>query len=225
MSFDAAEPITESGVALVERIKQESRRRVLIAALAAVVVQLAVVAHAEEGDAARLAEGDILVTTDPVKDSDVPLVTVRAVVDAPPENLWAIIQDCGNYAKAMPRIQASKELLREGNREHFFAECLVTATMPFPLPNLTSHTRVEHTIEPGKKWLRTFKLVEGDYLVNEGSWTLVPYGADGKRTFVTYRLHAQPKLPLPQGLVSRGQQRALSDIMKKLRELTATPTE
>ncbi len=208
-----------------ERIKREGRAGALVAALVAVVVHGAAVAHSDEGDEARLAKGDILVATDAVEGSDVPLVTVRAVIDAPPANVWAIIQDCGNYAKTMPRITASKELSREGTGEHFFVDCQVTASMPFPLPSLTSHTRVEHTIEPGKKWLRRFTLIDGDYLVNDGEWTLLPYGADGTRTFFTYRLHARPKLPLPQSLVSRRQEGVLADIVKKLRELTATPAK
>ncbi len=210
---------------MLKRTKMERRASTLAAALVAVVVQSALVAHSDESDDARLAKGDILVTTDAVEGSDVPLATVRAVIDAPPARVWAIIQDCGNYAQTMPRIAASRELSREGTGEHFFVDCQVTASMPFPLPSLTSHTRVEHTIEPGKKWLRRFKLVDGDYLVNDGEWTLVPYGADGTRTFFTYRLHARPKLPLPQSLVSRGQEGALSDIVKRLRELTATPAK
>lgn len=185
-------------------------------ALLASTLLLCSPALAAEDREARLDKGEVLASSENVPGTRVPLAQVEAVIHAPPEKVWAYVSDCARYSTTFQRILASRELAREGNT----VTCEVTTDLPFPLADLTSVNRAVHTVEPGKRWLREWKLVSGDYDFNQGSWELVPFRGDAGRTLARYRLHAQPKVGLPQGLVQAAQERNLPGVMHRLRELT-----
>lgn len=172
-----------------------------------------VAAAPDAADAARLAAGDVLVRK-PAPDT----VRIIAVIDAPPEKLWAIITDCGNYKTTMPGIAASELLTADGNT----MTCKVTADVPFPLPDLVSVTRVTLKVS-ADRFERTWTLVEGDYDRNEGSWLLERHGPDGKKTLATYTVNAKPRLPLPESVVKRAQESKLPDMMRSLRARVTAP--
>ncbi|MBL9036914.1 MAG: hypothetical protein JNG84_00235 [Archangium sp.] len=172
-------------------------------------------AFAEDSLEVRLARGDVIVSTEPVAGSDIPRVTVQGVIDAPPEKMWTIIDDCGNYAKHMPRIAASTEVSRDGNK----VTCRITADMPWPVSDLTSESAGVHTVEPGKRWMREWKLVRGDYVQNTGRWVLTPFGTDATRTLAMYQVHVQPKVALPQALLNSAQTKTLPTVIYRLREV------
>ena len=175
--------------------------------------------------AAPAAAGDdpsIKVWTDKVAGSDIPYASVEAVIDAPPAVVWEIVSRCNNYEKNMPRVAEAKELAREGDESSSFTTtCRVVADLPFPLGDLTSISKAVHTVEPGVKYVRKWSFVSGDYIMNEGSWTLVAVD-DGKKTRATYRLRAKPKLALPDSMLASFQQQTLPDVIKKLRATTST---
>lgn len=98
----------------------------------------------------------------------VPTVTAEAIIAAPAERLWALIDRCADYKDTMVSIVASRELWRRDNKR----SCDITADLPFPLPDLRGTTEAINTIDPGKRWRRAWHLTEGDYAVNNGSWTL-----------------------------------------------------
>lgn len=174
-------------------------------------------------DDAKLAAGEVVTSLRKVPGSDVEEATAKAVIDAAPEKVWALVSACAGYKHNMPSIVESAELSRvpakesDGPNAVEITKCKVVADLPFPLSDLTSVTRGVHTIEPGKLWRRQWTLIEGDYTRNEGSWTLVPWG-DGTKTLATYRIHAEPKVPLPAPLMASVQQGKLPEVMKKLRE-------
>jgi ribosome-associated toxin RatA of RatAB toxin-antitoxin module len=191
---------------------------------ACVAVVVPVLAGVLTSFAARAGDDGIQVWTEPVAGSETPVAVVQAVVDAPPAALWEIISRCADYKNRMPRIASSKELSRSGD-EHkaFTTTCEVTADLPFPLSDLTSVNRAEHIVEPGVRYVRSWKLISGDYDLNEGSWTLVALDG-GARTKVTYRLRAKPRVPLPDAMLRQVQQGTLPDMMRNLRAQTAGAT-
>ena len=172
----------------------------------------------------NLAHGDVIVTTRDIAGSDIPEATTRAVIDAPPELVWSIVSDCANYKSTMPSIAESTQVKTEkpsasdGDAVEV-KTCRVVAALPFPFPNLTSITRGVHRIDPGKRWCRAWKLVEGDYLKNEGMWVVEPYG--DHKSLVTYVIEAQPKIPLPASLVASIEQSRLPEMMENLRKKAA----
>ncbi len=211
--------MASSGAVPPSRTVPSRLLRVSASGCACALVLLALPVRGEDALKARLGRGEIITGQEAVEGSEVPAATLQAVVDAPPEQVWRIVSDCGGYQKSMPRIAASKELSREGDT----VICEVTADLPFPLADLTAKTRAEHAVVPGKKWSRTWTLEEGDYHENRGSWTLTPFDEDPARTLVQYRVQAKPKVPIPQSLARSFQTRALPDVVKRLREATARP--
>jgi ribosome-associated toxin RatA of RatAB toxin-antitoxin module len=187
----------------------------LLVRLCVVVASLLVTSSggsAEDDTQSRLAKDEILISTRPIAGSDLPEVTAQAVFQVPPEKLWKVIDNCGNYKNTMERIIASKELERKGNR----VVCEVTVGLPFPLSDLHSVTEAVHVVGP-PKWTRTWKLLRGDFDRNDGSWTLTPFAGDANRTLAVYRLHTEPRTHVPLAILRRGQRESLPKLIEKLR--------
>ncbi|MCA9571784.1 MAG: hypothetical protein KC656_28295 [Myxococcales bacterium] len=188
---------------------------VLLTASSALAAEPASPAADEKADTrARLDGGEIIVQTTPVEGSGVPKIKAMGVVDAPPAAIWAVIERCGDYKKTMIRTAESVELSRKGN----VVRCRVTIELPFPLKNLTATTDAIHTVVPGKKWQRRWTLVEGDYVRNSGSWTLLPFDDEGKRTLVIYEVNAEPKIAIPDSIQRAAQKKSLPNLFEHLRE-------
>jgi ribosome-associated toxin RatA of RatAB toxin-antitoxin module len=167
---------------------------------------------------ARLARGEVLVHTEPVAGSSTPRIVVRAVFEHPPEQVWRHIDQSARYFEFMPRVKASAELSRDGGN----IRTRMTVEMPFPLKNLTSTTRAIHTVEAGVRYVREWKLEEGDYHLNEGSWTLTPFDGDPNRAYAHYRVHVIPKIPIPKAIQSAVQEKAMPKLIEALRERART---
>jgi ribosome-associated toxin RatA of RatAB toxin-antitoxin module len=171
---------------------------------------------AQAGENARLDAGEILVSTQNVADSDVPRVTVKGVINATPERVWAIVSDCARYPGRMPRITAAREIERSGNT----VVCEVTVGLPFPLSDLTSRTRATHTEGP-PRWRRAWTMIEGDwdYKINDGSWTITEFQGDENRALAVYVVHAEPHTRVPQRMQRRAQESSMPGVIEALRDL------
>jgi polyketide cyclase/dehydrase/lipid transport protein len=185
---------------------------------AALSVALAAPALAEPTDQERLARGEIVVRAEAVEGSKLPRIVATGVVDAPPEQLWPLIDHCADYVRTMIHITGAAELSRVGTH----VVCRLTVDLPFPFPDLTSTTEAEHTVVPGVRYERRWKLVEGDYDENSGAWILVPYDQAGRRTLVTYEMHAVPKIFVPSFLQRIAQRKSIPAMFEKLRAQVAS---
>jgi len=163
---------------------------------------------------ARLAAGEIVV--DSVDAEPMPVLVMQGVVDAPPEIVWDVVSHCGLYRGRMPRIVDSEELAPDDG----MVRCRTVVETAWPMGNLTSISRARHTVGAGV-WKREWALESGDYIFNEGSWTLTPFDASATRTLVVYRLHAQANLPVPLVMQQLAQKRALPDTIAALRRIVA----
>ena len=181
----------------------------------AALLVLASAPAAADDEEARLAKGEVVISTRAVKGNDTPEYTTKAVIDAPPARVWHIISRCGDYARTMPRIKAARELSRQGGK----VVCQVTIEMPVPYSNLTATTDVTHT-ESAQRYSRVWKLISGDYKINNGSWVLTPFKGDARRTLAVYRVHAEPKAWVPAWIRKKAQQKTLPEMMERLRRQT-----
>jgi ribosome-associated toxin RatA of RatAB toxin-antitoxin module len=170
--------------------------------------------------AAAAASDEIKTWTEP--GADAPTYVAEGVVHAPPARVWALVSKCADYVKNMPRVAASRELSREGDeRTKFTTVCEVAFDAPFPFSDLVSVSRATMTVDDeAGVYTRTWTFLRGDYDVNDGSWRLVPVDG-GAKTQVTYRIHAKPKLPLPDSLIATAQEQTLPQVIERLRERTA----
>ena len=164
-------------------------------------------------EVARLARGEVLITSSDVPGRSVPHVRAVALFKVPPERLWAIIEDCTHYKDNMPRTLESKELLRDGNR----VRCREKIDMPFPFSDLWEETDAVHTVEPGRRYVRAWQHHDGDFRVNTGSWTLEARDG-GKATLATYETLSEPNVTLPGIIVKLAQQRTLPEMFDRLRK-------
>lgn len=170
-----------------------------------------------DAERVRLDAGEVLVETGLPGQSGTPANRARAVINAPPEKVWPLVWDCGRFDKTMPSIAKSEMVEKNGNT----TVCRVAADLPMPLSDLVSVSRAVLTVEPGVRWQREWKLIEGDYEVNQGSFTLLPWG-DGK-TLAIYRIEAKPKIPLPEWMMRKAQADRLPELMERLRKQVGSP--
>ncbi len=167
-------------------------------------------AAAQSNDA--LGKGEIGVEAIDVKNSKMPKIVVKGVVDAPPAKVWEIVSDCTKYKQRMTRIKSAKLVKKTGDTY----VCDVTVELPFPLSNLRATTNAKHVNGP-PTWSRSWTLIEGDYEQNDGSWVLQEFAGDPNRTFVVYTVHAVPNTAVPDWLRKRAQESSMPDVIKRLR--------
>ncbi len=179
-----------------------------------VLALLGVVGVADAGEDldARLANGDIVVSVHEEEGFDIPPMYTRAVIDAPPEKVFALVNDCNAFKTYIPRVVQSSETSREGNH----SVCKFLVDMPWPMDDLSSTVEATVSSAPGK-WTREFVHKDGNFIRNDGVWTLTPFGDDGKRTRVEYKLHSAFKTMLPNAFVRSGQKGAMKDLIKSMR--------
>jgi len=157
----------------------------------------------------------VKVWTEKVAGSDVPFSVAEGVIDAPAAVVWSIVSDCNNYKTTMTNILSSQEISRAGDN----VVCKVTADLPFPLPDLTSQTKAVHTVDVDKSYVRKWSLLEGDYNINEGSWSVV--AIDATHCKASYRLRVQPKMPVPDSLLTTFQNTAMPRVINNIRVQSA----
>jgi hypothetical protein len=165
---------------------------------------------------ARLEKGEIIVHLDEPQPGVAPLARVIGLIDAPPAKLWTLIDRCSLYSQYMPRIASSQELSRDGNT----VRCQLVLDAPWPMSDISSITRAVHTATP-TLYRRTWTLESGDYLQNDGSWTLTPFDAAGTKTFAVYEVRSRlPKEP-PGFVRELATQKALPGLINALRRYAA----
>lgn len=170
-------------------------------------------------DKAKLDAGDVVVRTYAVKGYEMPRATMYAVIDAPIEKVWAVIDKCSDYKRTMIRVLESEELSRKGN----VVTCRIKVDMPWPVDDLKATTRATHTVAPGKRYERAWTMVEGDYKVNDGKWVFTPWGDKPGRTLAYYEVHAVPKVGVPVWIMKKASRSALPDLIERLRKFSGAP--
>lgn len=184
----------------------------LAAALCCLAVAVpAARAERREDLAARLDQGEIVVHTRTVRGSEVPRVTVIGVVAAPPEEVWAIVSSCTRLQEVLEAGSVAEVLRSDGPK----TRCQVRVAMPFPFDNLVSITDVRLRVGKGR-WRSTWTMAGGNFVANDGSWTLAPHG-DG--TLVVYEVHAAPDLAIPKPLLVQTQRSRMTAMLERIREV------
>ncbi len=161
----------------------------------------------------KLDAGDIIISLKEDSGSEIPKAHLIAVVDSAPSKVWEIVSNCNKFKQRMPRIANAKIVSVKGKR----VTCDVEIDLPFPLSNLHAKTVALHQAGP-KVWTRKWKLVDGDFDFNNGSWKLSFYKDDPNRTYVEYRIHASPKTSVPVGVRKMLQKSSLKKMIINIRE-------
>ena len=160
----------------------------------------------------RLAAGEVIVTPHHVEGFSVVAVTVDAVIDVPPERVWAMVTACPSYRSIMPHVVESVQAEHAGDRR----VCKWSIDMPFPFSDMA--TFLEFKSAPvTDRWYADFHQLRGDFVRNEGYWRLERFGTEGKRTRVTFRQHSVMDIAVPASMVKRGHIQAMHEMIAKMR--------
>lgn len=165
----------------------------------------------------KLAEGGIVTReTVPTGGKGVGAMAI-GVIDAPSDEVFAVVRDCQHFWQFMPRTKKSwvKEEPGVGTI------CHVELSLPFPLPDLWSDSTSLVREEPKGHHYRGWQLVRGTYNHNNGSWTVVPWG-DGTKSIVVYAIDSDPKMAVPDPLIRMGQAGSLPEVISQIRKRVVT---
>ena len=173
--------------------------------------------YAEDQWLTSLKSDEVKVRTNEVKRSGEILYELEAIglIKQPAEKLWAIISNCKDYHKNMPSILKSRFISKNKDK----IRCELTVDLPWPLDNLRSVTDAVHTVIPGKSFKRAWKLVEGDYQVNEGAWILTI--KEPNVTLAHYRLLVQPNTNVPAMIRRAAQKSRIPSLFEHLEKIAA----
>jgi len=146
-------------------------------------------------------------------------VALRAcgLIDAPPEQVWPVLRDCGDYQEFLPGVERSELSSRDGD----VAVCDTFIDLPFPLSGLHSVTRVrERALYGGFE--RSWTLIRGSYRRNDGSWRLLRWGSEQDQTLAVYELDMDPDTIVPDFLLRRAQASTVPRVFDAIRERVAS---
>ncbi len=154
-----------------------------------VVVDAAVVA------VAAVVEGDILM----------PAARHQTLIDASPELVMSVITDFAAYPQFLPEMKNSK-IIREDNDE-WDVRFAVRVVRDF-----------SYTLRLKKRGplLLDWKLVEGTFKVNDGSWVLTAVD-DGAKTDAVYSIDLQLGMFVPGNILRTLVERSLPDTVSRFK--------
>lgn len=147
-----------------------------------------------EDDRKRLDAGEVVIRDLPPTDADGIGVLLMGLVDATPDQVWAVMADCEGQDEFIPRISHAEVRDRDGDSH----TCELVVDLPPPLGDLRTETRHHVRRLPDGGHQRRWELLPGDwdYERNSGSWTVHPY-QDGRRSLLVARMDLLPKSVLP----------------------------
>jgi hypothetical protein len=175
-----------------------------------------------EDDRARIDAGEVVVRDLPPTEPAGVGILLMGVVEATPDQVWAVMCDCEAQDEFIPRIRSARVRDRDGDSH----TCDLVVELPFPLGDLRTATRHHVRRLPDGGRQRRWDLLPGDwdYVRNSGSWTVHPYQG-GMRSLLVGRMDLLPKSVIPtwilQGAQIRQAPETFSAIRARVRQLSS----
>ncbi|HEY8153555.1 MAG TPA: SRPBCC family protein [Myxococcota bacterium] len=167
-----------------------------------------------DADRARLGAGEVLIRDLEPSAPDGIGVLLMGLVDATPDQVWEVMQDCEKQDEFLPRISHAAVQDREGDSH----TCDLVVDLPLPLGDLRTETRHQVRRLPDGGHQRRWDLLPGDwsYLRNSGSWTVHPYSGGG-RSLLIGRMDLLPKAVIPTWVMRAAQVRQAPETFAAIR--------
>lgn len=131
-------------------------------------------------------------------------------ISAPPQIVWSILTDCPGGRRILPHFESCRILSRDPSGKWDLREHVMN---PPILPRIRTVAR--NQFDAPRRL--SFKLVEGDLRVSEGTWNLIP---DGKTTRLQYEARVAPAFTVLQFILESAIKRDLTSMMLALEEAT-----
>ena len=123
-------------------------------------------------------------------------IEMSAVIEAPLEDVHAVVAELARYSEWFPTMHSSARL-REREYEIWFR-------LPWPLKNVRERIEVADETHAGGASVR-WRQLDGDFARNEGSWSLRRVGP--ARTEVRYDNVVQFRRWVPAWMIARAERR------------------
>jgi len=196
----------------------------LIGALAAPVTALAESGpHGYKGLNPKVAAGEIVGVETDHPETDVDWGDASGIVEAPIDQVMAIVTDYAKYAQFMPHFKKSKVLSQRGKKALIYVEAKVAkGTL-----TVWAQMKMRPLKAEGGRMVVEGKMTKGNLSRFEARWELLPLSAT--RTLVRFKLLVDPKVPLPDSLVTwenvKASRRGIKALRKQLTAPVATVSE
>ncbi|MEO1622325.1 MAG: SRPBCC family protein, partial [Cyanobacteria bacterium J06632_3] len=124
----------------------------------------------------------------------------RVLIEATPDEAWAVLTDYDNFEQFLPNVENSQLLESEDSRR-VFEQLNVISVVP-SVVEIRSRVVIESTESPVEEV--AFQLVEGDLELLEGVWQLSPVatveGEAPDKVLITHQVDIDPGDSSPRGL-------------------------
>lgn len=165
----------------------------------------------------ELEKGDIFVNLTAIAGSAVKKSVAVALVDAPPESVFAALSDYPNFPAFMPYCKTVTVRKKEGNRSTVYFK------LDFPWPIGDRHYELDlvdkqHEIAGKPVYTSTWTYVPGSGNINDsyGSWEVRAY--DATRSFVRYTVFTDPGGTIPNWANNMATEVAVPKVIHGLRK-------
>jgi Polyketide cyclase / dehydrase and lipid transport len=168
-------------------------------------------------EAARLAAGEVLLSSRPAGSRSLAEEVGRGIVQAPPERVFAAVTDFAHYQEWVPFVKRSDaETESDGSVVSF-----ESLELPFPLGRRYYKFRARTSVVgsgEARVWRTWWSYLPGSGNVDDhrGWWVLVPAGAG--RTLGTCSLFTDPGRGVPAWALHRGTSMTMPYIFSALRQ-------
>lgn len=169
--------------------------------------------------AASLESGEVAVALRETEGSNVKEGCALGVIEAPLEQVFAVLDDPARFGEFMPHVQVSE--VEPGDDGDVLNHQVLD--LPFPIRNRHYTIRLEtnHSEEHPDRLEIAWTYVPGSGNVeeNEGTWTLLRLSAN--RTLAVYRVYTDPGGLIPKWALNRVTRRTLPEVIEAIRRRVA----
>ncbi len=135
-----------------------------------------------------------------------------AVVDAPIDEVMAVVLDYGNYAEFMPHFTQSRVLSERGESAMVYMQ----ASAFHDTITLWANMRLRKRPNRGRTQIVEGSMTRGNLDTFTARWEVTPI--DDDRTLVQFRLLIDPDMPFPSGVITDENVRNARRVVTAFRE-------
>jgi ribosome-associated toxin RatA of RatAB toxin-antitoxin module len=187
----------------------------LVLGLAAAPTSLQAQAQALQSVAELLKDGTIQSSTVARGAESVAWGRAVGIVEAPIEQVMAVVESYADYQSFMPHFKTSKVLSQRGSSALVYMQ----ASIAKDTMTLWAQLKVGPGANVGDTRVIRAKMMSGNMNAMEAVWEVTP--VDAERTLVSFQLVMDPKLPLPSSFITGQNQKAAAKTIRALRTVVA----
>jgi hypothetical protein len=154
------------------------------------------------GEMTRL-QRETLVYMLKVPGSGVSMGKAIRIIKEPPRAVLHVILDVASYKSFLPRVKESRVTRRVG--AHTFA--VIETSFPWPAKDAWVYLKAVTVAKPGETYETKWTMQNGTMKAYSGYALIEPWTPDGKQSVLTYAMHAEPKISVPDSMISDGVKR------------------